>query len=708
MKNRILLFVFSLCISQLMAQVSWTKMASLPGPGRNHAISFANGTKGYVMTGEGGINATQYKDFWEYNSLTDTWTQLPNYPGPVRSYGAGYVINGKAYIGLGNSAGSYIKDWWEYDFSTTTWTQKNNFPGTGRDHPVIEVMNGMLYMGFGDAPGVGSINDWWQYNPTTDTWTAKAAYPGLKMHHPVAAAYNNLIYVSEGHIVSSPTNTGSKKFYSFNTTNNTWTTLTDMPGPGVVAGASFYIGGGKVYSGCGITEPAGAFHQEFYAYDITAATWSAIQTYPGLGVFGPVSFAIGNAGYVVTGQDASGTDTKDLYKLAGLVAVDAGVPSVTTPSGTICSSSFVPVVIIQNFGTTTLTSCTVNYHIDSNPNQTQAWTGSLASGASTAITLPSQSASAGAHTFTSSTSSPNGSTDGNASNDQVVSNFNVNTTAGTLPLVEGFEGNGTSLPTGWSLWNPNANTAWTVNASVGHTGTHSIEFDNCAPTTDITGQRDRFITTPYDFSAATSANMAFDVAYAALTLSGNTYTDSLAVYSSTDCGTTWTQIYYKGGANLATAPNMTVSSPTCFTPTSSQWRTDNTALNSLIGQSSVMFAFENRSQWGEGIYIDNINITSATGIAPVNSTEGFTIYPNPVRMDSYGASTSFTLQGESNSGKIHYGIFNVVGEEVRAGDIASGGGGFNGKVQINDLSRGMYFIRVNDGINTWTKKLNVQ
>lgn len=314
MKNIILALSLSLFIFQLSAQViGWQKMASLPGSGRDHAIAFSYGTKGYVVTGENGT--TQYKDFWEYNSNTNVWTQLPNYPGAVRSYGVGYVIGSKAYIGFGHGPGGvFLTDWWQYDFNTSIWTQKNNFPGAGRDHPCCAVMNGKIYMGFGDNSS-GSIKDWWQYDPNLDSWVTKTNYPGLKMHHPVTAQDANLIYLSQGHIINGSTNYGSVDFYSYNATNDTWATLPIMPGPGVVAGASFYIGNNNVYSGAGITEPSTSFHQEFYAYSISGNSWSQIANYPGSGVFGPVTFVIGNEGYVATGQNSGGVDMQDLYKL---------------------------------------------------------------------------------------------------------------------------------------------------------------------------------------------------------------------------------------------------------------------------------------------------------------------------------------------------------------------------------------------------------
>jgi hypothetical protein len=87
----------------------------------------------------------------------------------------------------------------------------------------------------------------------------------------------------------------------------------------------------------------------------------------------------------------------------------------------------------------------------------------------------------------------------------------------------------------------------------------------------------------------------------------------------------------------------------------------------------------------------------------MHSLDGFSIYPNP-------ASTFFIIEGASASTaeRIHYSIYNIVGAEVRAGDIATNGSSFTGKIQVSDISQGMYFIRVNDGKNTWTKKLNVQ
>ena len=80
--------------------------------------------------------------------------------------------------------------------------------------------------------------------------------------------------------------------------------------------------------------------------------------------------------------------------------LDAGISVVSNVPVFICSANFTPSVTLKNFGTTVLTSATINYQIDNGTVQTQPWTGSLAANATSSITLPAQSAAAGAHTFT--------------------------------------------------------------------------------------------------------------------------------------------------------------------------------------------------------------------------------------------------------------------------------------------------------------------
>ena len=182
-------------------------------------------------------------------------------------------------------------------------------------------------------------------------------------------------------------------------------------------------------------------------------------------------------------------------------------------------------------------------------------------------------------------------------------------------LTEGFEGSSSNLPSGWTIINSDNDAAWQVVTTVAHTGNNCVGFNNCSGdgTIDMTGKKDWLITAAYDFTQATSVSFSFDVAYAVLNFKNATYYDSLAVYSSIDGGSTWNQVYIKGGTLLANIPAITVGQP-CWTPTSANdWRTDKINLNNLAGHSNVKFAFENISDWGEWIYIDNVTIAASNG-----------------------------------------------------------------------------------------------
>jgi PKD repeat protein len=177
-----------------------------------------------------------------------------------------------------------------------------------------------------------------------------------------------------------------------------------------------------------------------------------------------------------------------------------------------------------------------------------------------------------------------------------------------LPLVEGFQG-ATFPPTNWQNYDASGDgKVWAQSTTVGRNSTASMFYDNYSQ--DASGTRDEMRAPKYDFSGLTQAKLFFDVAYSQYS---NTYSDSLAVMISTDCGLTYTQLYVKGGVTLATAPNDT---PSIFIPTASQWRTDTVSLNAYAGMSNVMISFQNRGHYGQAIYVDNINIIGANSNNP--------------------------------------------------------------------------------------------
>ena len=202
-----------------------------------------------------------------------------------------------------------------------------------------------------------------------------------------------------------------------------------------------------------------------------------------------------------------------------------------------------------------------------------------------------------------------------------------------LPLVEGFQG-ATFVPSGWYLSNPDADMTWAQSTTVGGyaTSTNSAVMDNLTPATTIAGTVDELWTPKYNFTGVSSATMTFDVAYCRYDA---TFFDSLIVYVSTNCGSTWSRVYAKGSTLLATAPDNNAS---VFVPTAAQWRTETVSMTPYAGQANVMVKFQNKSGWGQMLYLDNINITGAG--APVASVSiAQTAGTNPM---CAGASATFT------------------------------------------------------------------
>lgn len=104
-------------------------------------------------------------------------------------------------------------------------------------------------------------------------------------------------------------------------------------------------------------------------------------------------------------------------------ADDAGITAIMAPEGTICTGTATPSVELTNFGTTSLTSVTINYEVDGSPAGSYNWMGNLNIGASTTVTLSPITFDEGGHFFTASTDGPNGATDEDPTNDAATSNF---------------------------------------------------------------------------------------------------------------------------------------------------------------------------------------------------------------------------------------------------------------------------------------------
>ncbi|HEU4472245.1 MAG TPA: choice-of-anchor J domain-containing protein [Flavisolibacter sp.] len=280
---------------------------------------------------------------------------------------------------------------------------------------------------------------------------------------------------------------------------------------------------------------------------------------------------------------------------------DMRLVSINTPTtGNSCSPVIAPSVTVQNNGEEPITSFEVRYSIDNGPVVTTAFPlQNLAPNATLTVPLTSSTTTSGSHSikiYTANPTTATGTGDIQNNNDTLTRNFSVVTLAAP-PLVEGFENNFPS--SGWTLVNPNNNVTW-VKASPGRNSNFAGFFDNFS--NNVNNQIDE-IRTPFTNTAgADSLIIRFDLAH-------KNYPgapDTLTVLVSTDCGNTFTSVYKKQGATLATAGSSTGD---YTAPVPGDWRTEWISLNNVFTNSgSVVVAIRNTNRFGNNIFIDNINI----------------------------------------------------------------------------------------------------
>ncbi len=317
---------------------------------------------------------------------------------------------------------------------------------------------------------------------------------------------------------------------------------------------------------------------------------------------------------------------------------DAGISQIVYPTGILCSGTFIPQVLLKNYGNNNLTAATITYNVGG-ANQVFNWSGNLSTNQTVVVTLPSISAN-GSLTFTAFTSQPNGVTDQNNLNNQSQSAVNIFSSGLSLPFTESFST--TSISSGtWSLSNPDNDITWQMVTVAGTTpGTigAKMDFFNYAQSS----QRDGLISPLLNFNGYTAINMTFEHAYRRF---NQTTTDSLIIYVSTNCGSTWQRVFAAGEnstGSFATAATNT----NAFNPASAAEWCMGTVGSSCFGIDLTAFAgnnvlvkFEgfNSGTVGNNLYLDNINITGVT--APISAE----FMGNPLAICP-GSTISFTDQ----------------------------------------------------------------
>ena len=411
------------------------------------------------------------------------------------------------------------------------------------------------------------------------------------------------------------------------------------------------------------------------------------QTFTFTGVAIPsYIYDLNEIGFVAWAQNNT---TKEVYQAAYSAPIalpNYGEVSSLSAPGYSCASELVgAVAVLQNTGANEITSATVNYRIDNNTVLTAPFTGSLAIGATTNFAIPTTTCSSGGHTLTVYLTNINGSGSTtpigqNAASFAAISampstgNFSQNFSASAFPYANYY----VTSPQGKN---------WTRVT----TNTGSLKYDTYSYAAGSMGE---VYLAPINLSSISSPELSFSLANRQYSANES---DILDVEISTDCGETWANVYSKSGGGLSNSPGTYVTS--AYTPASADWRIENVNIASYATATSALIKFKATSDYGNNIYIDNINIGSAS--VETLSQSKFNVYPNP-------ATDLVNVSFEGNNSDYTVSLLDLQGRVIYTQQMSSSNGSQMVSISTANIAKGSYVLSFSENELTTIKNVVIK
>jgi len=404
------------------------------------------------------------------------------------------------------------------------------------------------------------------------------------------------------------------------------------------------------------------------------------------------------AAFVVEGQQEAVTGNMAAMTHVvppGVNLIDLSATTNMTMPTSLCDNQITPEITVTNNSAIAVDTFEVSYTLNSNTAVTQTVYTSLSAGASTTITFPLITVSAGENTISYNSGTMGGTSYiDNIPNNNIVSSgsFNIlSPIAFATSHTEGFEGfpNETPAPNNSILINPAGHRVFIIDptwsgSNVGGFGNSPNSF-RWQLINMSGGDEASLIFEKIDFSASTGNKIKYSYAHALVNGFEN---DRLQILVSTDCGTSWTlESQLMGGALSTTNPVVGAN----FYPTANDWASNIVDLSAYDGNSEVMIQIKGICAGGNNLYVDDIeigdNIVSAIS---ENSTEKIAsnVYPNPT-------NNKGTLQlNIEKAMNIEIDIYDVLGKKVQQmANTKFTKGIHNISFDTSNLENGTYFIK---------------
>lgn len=208
-----------------------------------------------------------YKDFYEYDPVTNVWTKKADFAGLLRDQPIYFTIGDKGYFGTGNPdpfAPINTNEFWEYDAKTDAWTKKAQFGGALRCRAFAFTIGSKAYIGGGEDNATNKLDDFYEYDPATNKWSRKGDLI-TKISRAVGFTIGDFGYVSGG-IIS--VTAGVNVYYKYDLKTDNWILAGDMAAVDETKKGRFYPTcipyKGKAYIGLGSRFVEGNNLTDFY------------------------------------------------------------------------------------------------------------------------------------------------------------------------------------------------------------------------------------------------------------------------------------------------------------------------------------------------------------------------------------------------------------------------------------------------------------
>jgi len=285
-------------------------------------------------------------------------------------------------------------------------------------------------------------------------------------------------------------------------------------------------------------------------------------------------------------------------------------------------------------------------------------------------------------------------TDGNITDDETKTSY-VRVLPGPtwIPMLESFETYSTlvNMPQ-WDIIDWGNNAKFELTTTAGHTGTQSAKLANYG---QQAGNFDELASRPVDLSSITSAtSMTLSFRYSYRKRGANN-DEWLKVYASNDCGDTWNPRKTLHGDILGSVVQSTAWTPSVI----DDWTTVHmTNITSAYWTDNFRYKFEFESDGGNNFYLDNINIYAGSpnnglvvGLEEQIELAQLTLFPNP-------AENEVNVRFNSNSAQvIDFYVQDLTGKVVQTSTVNAAEGTNLVVLGTEELSSGMYFLKINTG-----------